>query len=95
MYCPFEKLFFAAEDGQGRLLWLGAVYSSGQGNSKISEVNPYFDGNVLKKFTGSHWREIKSFVKKRRLTLKHKPELMETLLYYQKLELEGDSRSPY
>ncbi|HEX6227241.1 MAG TPA: hypothetical protein VFZ52_22645, partial [Chryseolinea sp.] len=94
-YDQVEKIFLAPEDGQGRLLWLGPVYSSGQGEAKMSQVNPFFDGNVLKKFTGSHWRQIKSFVKKRRLTLKHKPELMETLLYFQKLELDADSRSPY
>lgn len=87
-YDKVEKIFLASEHDQGRLLWLGPVRTLGQGKSNIAQVSPFFDGNLLKKFTVTHWREIRSFARKKRLNLKHKPELMETLLYYQKLESE-------
>ena len=49
-------------------------------------IQPFFDSEVMKKYTGSHWRQVKSFVKENQLNLKRRADLMEALTYYQQIE---------
>jgi hypothetical protein len=81
-----EKIFLASEGVPGELLWLGPLLEKPEPGSPVSQIKPFFAGEVMKKYTQSHWQEVKSFVKKNRLNLKRKSDLMETLSFYQRTE---------
>ena len=83
-YDRVEKIFLAKDGASAELLSL-APLENGKPNSPPL-VEPFFDGEVMKKYTGSHWRQVKSFVKENQLNLKRRGDLMEALTYYQQIE---------
>jgi hypothetical protein len=85
-YDKIEKIFLAAEGGRGKLLWLGPVSEISELKSPVAQIAPFFDGDVLRKYTGSYWREVKSYIKKNRLKLKQRSDLVQVLNFYQGLE---------
>ena len=87
-YDKVEKIFLAAEGGRGKLLWLGPVSEITDLQSPVADITPFFDGNVLRKYTGSYWREVKSYIKKNRLKLKQRSDLVQVLSFYQGLEVD-------
>jgi hypothetical protein len=83
-YDKVEKIFLAGEGTKAELLWLAAL--KGEESKLASQVQPFFAADVMKKYTGSYWRDVKSFVKKDRLDLERKIDLMKALTYFQQLE---------
>ena len=88
-YDKIEKIFLADEDTPAELVWLGPSLKN-ETRMAVSPVKPFFTGDVLKKYTALHWREVKSFVSKNRLDLKRKTDLVKTLTYYHQLESADD-----
>jgi hypothetical protein len=87
-YDKVEKIFLTAEGGRGKLLWLGPASEITDLKSPVAEIMPFFDGNILRKYTGSYWREVKSYIKKNRLKLKQRSDLVQVLSFYQGLEVD-------
>ena len=84
-YDKVEKIFLAGQGSKAELVWLAALKGEGS-KSSTSQVQPFFAADVMKKYTASYWRDVKSFVKKERLDLDHKTDLMKALAYFQQLE---------
>ena len=83
-YDKIEKIFLAKEGASAALLSLAPVENEKPKSPLL--VEPFFDSEVMKKYTGPHWRQVKSFVKKNQLNLKRRADLMEALTYYQQIE---------
>jgi hypothetical protein len=83
-YDKVEKIFLAKEGTSAELLSLAPLENEKPKSPPL--IQPFFAGNVMKKYTGSHWLEVKSFVKKKRLNLKRKDDLIKTLAYFQQIE---------
>jgi len=83
-YDKVEKIFLAKEGASAALLSLAPLENEKPKSPLL--VEPFFDSEVMKKYTGSHWRQVKSFVKENQLNLKRKADLMEALTYYQQIE---------
>ena len=83
-YDKVEKIFLAKEGASAELLSLGPLENEKPKSPPL--VEPFFDSEIMKKYTGSHWRQVKSFVKENHLNLKRKADLMEALTYYQQIE---------
>jgi hypothetical protein len=84
-YDKVEKIFLAGEGSKAELLWLAALNDE-ESKSPVSQIEPLFAADVMKKYTASYWRDIKLLVKKDRLDLEHKADLMKALTYFQQLE---------
>ena len=61
-YDKVEKIFLAKEGASAELLSLAPLENEKPKSPPV--IQPFFDGEVMKKYTGSHWRQVKSFVKK-------------------------------
>jgi hypothetical protein len=85
-YDKVEKIFLSGEGTSGELLWLGSPAEGPDRGLPDSQIKPVFVGEVMKKYTFLHWPEVKSFVKKNKLKLKRRSDLMETLVFFQQLE---------
>ncbi len=84
-YDKVEKIFLAKEGVSAELLSLAPLENEKPKSPPV--IQPFFGGEVMKKYTGSHWHQVKSFVKKNRLNLKRRADLMEALTYYQQIEM--------
>ena len=84
-YDKVEKIFLAGEGSKAALLWLAALKDE-ESKSPVSQVQPLFAAEVMKKYTAPYWRDIKLLVKKDRLDLERKADLMKALTYFQQLE---------
>ena len=83
-YDKVEKIFLAKEGASAELLSLAPLENEKPKSPPL--IQPFFGADVMKKYTGSHWRQVKSFVKKNQLNLKRRADLMEALTYYQQIE---------
>jgi hypothetical protein len=83
-YDKVEKFFLAKEGASAELLSLGLLENEKPKSPPL--VEPFFDHEVMKKYTGLHWRQVKLFVKENQLNLKRRADLMEALTYYQQIE---------
>ena len=84
-YNKVEKIFLAREGASAALLSLAPLKN--EKPKSPPPIQPFFAADVMKKYTGSHWRQVKSFVKKNKLNLKRRDDLMEALTYYQQIEM--------
>ena len=76
-YDKVEKIFLAKEGGSAELLSLAPLENEKPKSPPL--IQPFFAGDVMKKYTGPHWRQVRSFVKKNHLNLKRRADLMEVL----------------
>jgi hypothetical protein len=83
-YDKVEKIFLAKEGASAELLSLAQLENEKPKSPPL--IQPFFGAEVMKKYTGSHWRQVKSFVKENQLNLKRRADLMEALTYYQRIE---------
>ena len=83
-YDKVEKIFLAKEGASASLLSLAPLES--EKPKSPPPIQSFFSAEVLKKYTGSYWPQVKSFIKKNQLNLKRRADLMEALTYYQQIE---------
>jgi hypothetical protein len=83
-YDKVEKIFLGKEGSSAMLLSLAPLESEKPKSSPL--IQPFFSFDVMKKYTGPLWPQVKSFVKKNKLNLKLRADLMEALTYYQQIE---------
>lgn len=84
-YDQVEKIFLAGEDSKAELLLLTVLMDSKDVRKQDHLIEPFFDWDVLKKFTGSKWNDVKAYIKKNRLNVYRKGDLLATLAYYRQL----------
>lgn len=85
-YQQFESIYLVDDEAKVELLWTANVFDRGNAKPLTSPVPPFLDQDVLSKFTGSKWREVKDYIKEKRLHIKERADLLEALAYYKQLE---------
>jgi hypothetical protein len=85
-YDQVEKVFLAGEDSKAQLLLLMVLPDNNKTRKAVVPIEPFFDWDVLKKFTGTKWNDVKAYIKKNSLNVYRKSDLLNALEYYQRLE---------
>jgi hypothetical protein len=87
-YEQFEKIFLVGVDGKAELVQVSSAFEKEKGKLLAMPVSPYFDKETFKKFVGPAWKDINSYVKKEKLKLTEKDDLVSVLEFYQQLQDE-------
>ena len=75
----------SGEDSKAEVLLMTVLMDGRSARKQDIPIEPFFDWDVLKKFTGPKWNEVKTYIKTNRLNVYRKADLLRALEYYQNL----------
>jgi hypothetical protein len=85
-YEQLEKIFLVGVDGKAELIQVSSAFEKDKGKLLAMPVGPFFDKETFKKFVGPAWKDINSYVKKEKLKLTEKDDLVSALEFYRELQ---------
>jgi hypothetical protein len=85
-YEQLERIYLVGEDAKAELLLAVTEFERDKAAVFAQPIAVVFNKKVLEKYTGSKKDEIKDFVKKNKLHLKRKDDVLMTLDYFYQLE---------
>lgn len=85
-YEQFERICLIGTDGKAEVLLIANEFERDRWSSSSSKIKHYFKKALLVKHMGPKWELVNTYVKKNKLRLKEKKDLMLALEYYHRLE---------